>query len=60
MCLQVSGGDADWSGFDSPSKCDLPDRKFSVPAFNEASVKLRERKDNLPSRPSSLIGESQN
>ena len=41
------------------SKCELPDRKYSVPAFNEASVKLRDRKDNVPSRPSSLIESSE-
>merc|ERR1719264_79141 len=56
---QVNGGDADWSGFELSSKCELPDRKYSVPAFNEASVKLRDRKDNVPSRPSSLIESSE-
>ena len=53
---QVNGGETDWSGFD---KCDLPDRKYSVPSFNENTVKLRDRKDNLPSRPSSLIESSE-
>ena len=53
---QVNGGETEWSGFD---KCDLPDRKYSVPSFNEATVKLRDRKDNLPSRPSSLIESSE-
>merc|ERR1719384_2239643 len=56
---QVNGGDADWSGFEMSGKCELPDRKYSVPAFNEASVKLRNRKDNVPSRPSSLIESSE-
>ena len=56
---QVNGGDADWSGFEMSGKCELPDRKYSVPAFNEASVKLRDRKDNVPSRPSSLIESSE-
>ena len=65
---QVTGGDADWSGFDaaatvSGGKCDPlpPDRKYSVPVYNalEAAVKLRDRKDNVPSRPSSLIESSE-
>ena len=56
---QVNGGDTDWSGFELSGKCELPDRKYSVPAFNEASVKLRDRKDNVPSRPSSLIESSE-
>ena len=63
---QVTGGDADWSGFDPATagsgKCDpLPDRKYSVPVYNahEAAVKLRDRKDNVPSRPSSLIESSE-
>jgi len=51
-------GDTEWSGFDMTGKCDLPDRKFSVPAYNESSVKLRDKKDNVPSRPSSLIESS--
>ena len=37
----------------------MPDRKYSVPAFNESAVKLREKKDNVPSRPSSLIESSE-
>jgi hypothetical protein len=65
---QVTGGDADWSGFEMAAavsgggKCDpLPDRKYSVPVYNalEAAVKLRDRKDNVPSRPSSLIESSE-
>ena len=57
---QVNGGEAaaDWSGFELSGKCEVPDRKYSVPAFNEAAVKLRDRKDNVPSRPSSLIESS--
>merc|ERR1719193_2037747 len=51
-------GDTEWSGFDMASKCDIPDRKFSVPAYNESTVKLRDKKDNVPSRPSSLIESS--
>jgi len=51
-------GDTEWSGFDMAGKCDIPDRKFSVPAYNESSVKLRDKKDNVPSRPSSLIESS--
>ena len=56
---QVSG-DTQWSGFDirEGGKGELPDRKYSVPAFNESAVKLREKKDNVPSRPSSLIESS--
>ena len=53
---QVNGGDADWSGFEMSGS--MADRKYSVPAFNETSVKLRDRKDNVPSRPSSLIESS--
>jgi hypothetical protein len=52
MAAAVSGG----------GKCDpLPDRKYSVPVYNalEAAVKLRDRKDNVPSRPSSLIESSE-
>merc|ERR1712088_959990 len=49
----------DWSGFDMAGKCDIPDRKFSVPAYNEASVKLRDKRDTMPSRPSSLIESSE-
>ena len=49
----------EWSGFDMASKCDIPDRKFSVPAYNEASVKLRDKRDMMPSRPSSLIESSE-
>lgn len=55
-------GETDWPGFhidNGFSKADIPDRKFSVPAFsNEKSVKLRDKKDNVPSRPSSLIESS--
>merc|ERR1712123_497353 len=51
-------GETEWSGFDMAAKCDLPDRKFSVPAYNESAVKLRDKKDNVPSRPSSLIESS--
>jgi len=51
-------GDTEWSGFDMAGKCDIPDRKFSVPAYNENTVKLRDKKDNVPSRPSSLIESS--
>jgi hypothetical protein len=53
MAAAVSGGGG---------KCDpLPDRKYSVPVYNalEAAVKLRDRKDNVPSRPSSLIESSE-
>ena len=39
----------EWSGFDMAGKCDIPDRKFSVPAYNEASVKLRDKRDTMPS-----------
>ena len=54
---QVNGGDTDWSGFEMSGN--MADRKYSVPAFNETSVKLRDRKDNnVPSRPSSLIESS--
>ena len=49
----------EWSGFDMAGKCDIPDRKFSVPAYNEASVKLRDKRDTMPSRPSSLIESSE-
>jgi hypothetical protein len=61
---QVTGGDAEWSGFDPAGggKADsMPDRKYSVPVYNahEAAVKLRDRKDNVPSRPSSLIESSE-
>ena len=55
---QVSG-ETEWSGFDMVGKSDIPDRKFSVPVFNESSVKLRDRRDNMPSRPSSLIESSE-
>merc|ERR1719510_1248391 len=57
---QVSG-ETQWSGFDlrEGGKGELPDRKYSVPAFNESAVKLREKKDNVPSRPSSLIESSE-
>ena len=55
---QVSG-DTEWSGFDMAGKSDIPDRKFSVPVFNDCTVKLREKKDNVPSRPSSLIESSE-
>ena len=51
---QVSG-DTEWSGFDMVGKTDIPDRKFSVPVYNESAIKLRDKKDNVPSRPSSLI-----
>jgi hypothetical protein len=54
---QVSG-ETEWSGFDMAGKCEIPDRKFSVPAYNESTVKLRDKKDNVPSRPSSLIESS--
>jgi len=49
----------EWSGFDMAGKCDIPDRKFSVPAYNEASVKLRDKRDTMPSRPTSLIESSE-
>ena len=54
-------GETEWSGFDlsTGSKGEVPDRKYSVPAFNESAVKLREKKDNVPSRPSSLIESSE-
>ena len=51
----MNGGDADWSGFEMSGS--MADRKYSVPAFNE-NVKMRDRKDNVPSRPSSLIESS--
>lgn len=56
---QVNGGETEWSGFNSPDRCDFSDRKFSVPAFNEQNVKLRDKRDNMPSRPSSLIESSE-
>merc|ERR1711936_292283 len=48
-------GQTEWSGFDigTGGKGEMPDRKYSVPAFNESAVKLREKKDNVPSRPPS-------
>ena len=54
---QVSG-ETEWSGFDMMNKTDIPDRKFSVPVYNDVAVKLRDKKDNVPSRPSSLIESS--
>ena len=55
-----ASGETEWQGFQQyNNKADIPDRKFSVPAFsNERSVKLRDKKDNVPSRPSSLIESS--
>ena len=57
---QVSG-ETEWSGFDMSTggKGEVLDRKYSVPAFNESAVKLRDKKDNVPSRPSSLIESSE-
>ena len=49
----------EWSGFEMAGKCDIPDRKFSVPAYSVESVKLRDKRDTMPSRPTSLIESSE-
>ena len=55
----TASDDSAWPEFDVGSAKANCDRKYSVPSLKNPSTKLREKRDNVPSRPLSLIESSE-